>query len=350
MSRARKWIVTGGAGFIGANVIRALGERGIAAVAIDNLSRPSAPLNLEWLTEAGLLPTFVHADVRDADAVDTALADHADAEAVLHLAGQVAVTSSILDPRDDFESNAIGTFNLLEAVRSRIPEAAVLYASTNKVYGSLQAHRLDERETRYVDLDFPKGIPSDYALDPHSPYGCSKAAGELYVRDYARVYGLRAVSFRQSCIYGPRQFGVEDQGWVAWLAIAAALDAPITIYGTGKQVRDLLHVDDLVGLYLRAVEIADRVTGRAYNVGGGAANTLSLLELVARLEERLGHQLALRFEDFRPADQRVFVCDLAAAEADFDWRPEIGLANGLERLLDWIERHADQAARLLAAA
>lgn len=347
----RKWILTGGAGFIGANTTRALAQRDIEVVVLDNLSRPSAALNLEWLEdEVPQAFTFLRADVRDRDAVDEAFREHADAEAVLHLAAQVAVTTSVADPREDFETNALGSFNVLEAARLHTPEAAVLYVSTNKVYGDLASHRIEEEARRYVDADFPDGVPEDHPFDPHSPYGCSKATGDVYALDYARIYGLRTVSLRQSCIYGPRQFGVEDQGWAAWFAIAAFLRRPITIFGTGKQVRDLLHVDDLVELYLRAAERAEACAGRAYNIGGGPGNTLSLLEALERIEERLGEPLQLSYEDERPADQRVFVCDLARAAEDLGWTPGIGIDEGFPGLIEWVERHTETAQRLLAPA
>jgi CDP-paratose 2-epimerase len=341
-----KWLVSGGAGFIGTNVARILASHGIEVVAIDNLSRPSTPLNVEWLrNELGGAFTLAVADIRDSAAVDEVFAAHSDAHVVLHLAGQVAVTTSVADPRDDFESNALGTFNVLEATRRILPEAVFLNASTNKVYGQLEGHRVEERETRYVDADYPNGVAEDCPLDPHSPYGCSKAAADAYTLDYARIYGLRTVSFRQSCIYGPRQFGVEDQGWVAWFAIAVRLGLPITLYGNGKQVRDLLHVDDLAGLYLAAAERPDVAAGRAYNVGGGPANTLSLLELLERLDDP-----EVLSAGPRPGDQKVFVADTSRARDELGWRPNVSIDEGLESLLAWVARHAHVAARVLQPA
>jgi CDP-paratose 2-epimerase len=335
----RKWIVTGGAGFIGSNVAHALAGRGYEVIVLDSLVRPSARLNVEWLGDA---ITLVEGDVRDRDLVDRVVREHADAEAVLHLAGQVAVTTSVAAPREDFEANVLGSFNVLEATREHAREAAFLNVSTNKVYGQLAGQRLEELETRYAFLDHPEGIDETQPLDPHSPYGCSKAAAELYTLDYARIYGLRAVSLRQSCIYGPRQFGVEDQGWVAWFAIAAKLGLPLTIYGNGKQVRDLLHVDDLVELYLRAVERAGHVAGRAYNVGGGPANALSLLELLTRLgvDEP-------EYAEARPGDQLVFVADVGRAGADLGWSPSTALDAGLDALLAWVDENVGVAAAIL---
>lgn len=338
-----KWLVTGGAGFIGANTVRSLHDRDVAAVVLDNLSRPTAPLNAEWLeSELGGLH-LIRTDVRDRAAVEEAFAANADADVVLHLAGQVAVTTSVTEPRADFDANALGTFNVLEAARTHTPDALFINASTNKVYGQLEHHRIEEHETRYVDADFPEGVPESVPLDPHSPYGCSKAAADVYTLDYARIYGLRATSFRQSCIYGPRQFGLEDQGWVAWFAIATRLGRPITVYGTGKQVRDLLHVDDLVELYVAAAERPDTVAGRAFNVGGGPANTLSLVELLDRLSPA-----DVSTANERPGDQKVFVADVSRATAELGWSPRVPLEDGLAQLLEWVDEQADAAATVLA--
>ncbi len=341
----RTWLVTGGAGFIGSNTVRTLVGRGERVVVLDNLSRPSAPLNLRWLREELGQDGFelVEADVRNAGDVDSAFTAHGPIDVVLHLAGQVAVTTSIADPRDDHEVNVLGSFNLLEATRRLAPEAAFLNVSTNKVYGQLERHTIAEQELRYADLDAPAGVSEAAPVDPHSPYGCSKAAADLYALDYARIYGLRSLSLRQSCIYGPRQFGVEDQGWVAWFALAARQGRPLTVYGNGKQVRDLLHVDDLVRLYVLAAERAEALAGRAYNVGGGPANTLSLLELLQRLAAWRGEEIDVAFAESRPGDQLVFVADCARAATDLGWMPEIGLDAGLDDLLSWIEEHAAQA-------
>jgi CDP-paratose 2-epimerase len=339
------WLVTGGAGFIGSNAARALCASGTRVVAVDNLSRRSAALNLAWLREELDQQSFafVQADVRDASAVGSVFREHGPFDVVLHLAGQVAVTTSVASPREDMETNVVGSFNVLEATRTISPEAVFINASTNKVYGQLEAHRYAERETRHVDLDAQGGVGEAQPLDPHSPYGCSKAAADVYVLDYARIYGLRTLSLRQSCIYGPRQFGIEDQGWVAWFALAARTGRPLTVYGTGKQVRDLLHVDDLVALYRLAAEHADGIAGRAFNVGGGPANSLSLLELLERLGAWLGSPPEISFADARPGDQLVFVADTSAAQTALGWRPAVGLDRGLEWLLDWIEEHASLA-------
>jgi|SRR5579884_773030 len=343
---ARSWLVTGGAGFIGANVVRTLAGRGERAVVLDNLSRPTAALNVEWLAERNELE-LVQADVRDAGAVDRVFAEHGPFDLVLHLAGQVAVTTSVADPRDDFETNVGGTFNVLDATRRLSPAATFVNASTNKVYGRLAHHRVEERETRYADVDAPEGVAETEPLDPHSPYGCSKCAADVYTLDYARVYGLNATSLRQSCIYGPRQFGVEDQGWVAWFATAVRLGRPLTIFGNGKQVRDLLHVDDLVALYLLVAESPERCAGNAYNVGGGPANTLSLLELLDRLRAWRGADVEVAFTAPRTGDQPVFVADTRRARRELGWEPGISLDEGLDDLLAFVDEYAQRALALL---
>ncbi len=247
-----RMFITGGAGFIGSNCADHFLQQGHTLTIFDNLTRTGSRANLDWLHErhGSRRLDIVEGDVRDYEAVTAAIAG---ADVVIHLASQVAVTLSVQDPREDFEINALGTFNVLEAVRHFCPEAAFLYASTNKVYGGMEDVRIEEQVTRYAFADFEKGIPESYPLDFHSPYGCSKGAGDQYTLDYARIYGLRTISFRQSCIYGRRQFGVEDQGWVAHFVIAAIMKRPLSIYGDGKQVRDLLHVSDLI----RAYELGD---------------------------------------------------------------------------------------------
>jgi CDP-paratose 2-epimerase len=330
-----KLIVTGGAGFIGSNAAATWMRRGHQVVVLDNLSRRGTDTNLEWLRGQGPFG-FERCDIRDAPSLQAAFDKHADARAVVHLAAQVAVTTSVTDPRTDFDINALGTFNVLEAVRRSCPEAAVLYASTNKVYGALHQAEVREAGGRYQFAHHEHGISEDEALDFHSPYGCSKGAADQYVLDYARIYGLRTVSLRQSCIYGRRQFGIEDQGWVAWFTIAALLDKPISIYGDGKQVRDVLFVDDLCELYDACIENIDRVKGNAYNVGGGPENQLSLLELLADLRRRTGKPLAVTFSAIRPGDQPVFVADVRKAQRDLGWRPRTSVERGLSALVEWV--------------
>lgn len=333
----KKWVITGGAGFIGCHAASTLRAKGDQVVVVDNLSRRGAEANLAWLRDQGVTD-FIKADVRDAKAVVEVLARHADADAVLHLAGQVAVTTSVADPRDDFEINALGTFNVLEAVRTAAKgRPAVLYSSTNKVYGNMEHLKVVERDGRYGYEDLPDGVDETEPLDFHSPYGCSKGAGDQYVRDYARIYGMKTVVFRQSCIYGTRQFGIEDQGWVAWFCVAVTTGQPFTIFGDGKQIRDALWVGDLIDAYTRALARIDAVSGEVFNVGGGPSNTLSLNELVAKLSREFGQALDPPFADWRPGDQRVFVADVRKAERLLGWRPTVSTDAGVDRLIAWVK-------------
>ena len=335
-----KLFITGGAGFIGINSADYFLERGHEVVIYDNLSRAGGPANLEWLR--GRHPggwQFARGDIRDQALLSESIRG---AEAVLHLASQVAVTTSVLDPRQDFEINALGTFNLLEAVRLQAPEAAVLFASTNKVYGGLESVKVVQQGDRYAYADFVDGIPENFPLDFHSPYGCSKGAGDQYTIDYARIYGLRSVSLRQSCVYGRRQFGVEDQGWVAHFVIAASLGRPITIYGDGRQVRDLLHVSDLARAYDLCIQEIDRLSGRALNLGGGPENTLTIWsEFGPLLASLVGHQVPVTYADWRPGDQKVFVANVARAASLLGWRPQVSPAEGIKDLFEWVQANRD---------
>lgn len=329
-----RFLITGGAGFIGCNVARTLLADGHAVMIYDNLSRPGSERNLAWLRDlfsdaVGL----IRADVRDATAL---LAPVRDVDAVIHLAGQVAVTTSVHNPREDFEINALGTLNVLEAVRNAPKPPIVLYSSTNKVYGGMEDVPLVEEATRYRYRDL-KGIPETQPLDFHSPYGCSKGTGDQYVHDYSRIYGLPTIVFRQSCIYGPRQFGVEDQGWLAHFIIAIQLGRPITIYGDGKQVRDMLYIDDLANAYKRAIERIDVARGKVYNIGGGPTNALSIWAEVGPALERLaGKPIPVKHSDWRPGDQPVCVMDITKAERELGWRPDVGVQEGIERLWNWV--------------
>lgn len=332
--------ITGGAGFIGVNSADHFLQAGHEVVIFDNLSRRGGPANLAWLKERhdGRF-TFIKGDIRDYDALCAAIPG---ADVALHLASQVAVTTSVQNPREDFEINAWGTFNVLEAVRHHCPEAAVLYASTNKVYGGMEKVGIVEQPTRYAYADYPRGIPESYPLDFHSPYGCSKGAGDQYMLDYARIYGLRTLVYRQSCIYGRRQFGVEDQGWVAHFVIAAVMNRPISIYGDGKQVRDLLHVSDLIRAYELGIEKVDEWQGRAFNVGGGPANTLSIwAEFGPLLAQLAGREVAVRRGDWRPGDQRVFVADIRQAQEKLGWRPQVSPADGIRDLYAWVAANSE---------
>ena len=330
-----KVIITGGAGFIGCNAARKYMERGDDVVVVDDLSRRGADKNLEWLRSQGRF-AFEKVDIRQAEPTRRVFETHRDAGLVLHLAGQVAVTLSVRDPRDDFEVNALGTFNVLEGARNADLRVPLIYSSTNKVYGGMEDVGVVLRDGRYAYEDLPQGASEERQLDFHSPYGCSKGAADQYWRDYHRIYGLRTVVFRQSCIYGYRQFGFEDQGWVAWFTIAAQLGRDITVYGDGRQVRDILFVDDLVDGYDAAAKQIDRAEGKCYNMGGGPENTISLLDLLAYLEERLGRKIPYKLDDWRPGDQRVFVADVSLAERDFGWKPRTSWRQGLEKLYDWV--------------
>ncbi len=330
-----KLLITGGAGFIGTNSADHFLRQGDEVTVFDNLSRPGTRHNLDWLRRShGSRLRFVEGDVRDHAAVSAAVPGN---DVILHLAGQVAVTTSVREPRQDFEINALGTFNVLEALRQLAPEAILINASTNKVYGGMEGLRIVEEATRYRFGDYPRGIPEGFPLDFHSPYGCSKGAADQYVLDYARIYGLRTVSLRQSCIYGPHQFGIEDQGWVAFFVIAAVLDRPLFIYGDGKQVRDILHVDDLIRSYERVIAAIDSVRGEAFNIGGGPENTLAIwAEFGPILRELRGRDMDPTYADWRPGDQRVFVADIGKAADRLGWRPQIGARTGIEALYSWV--------------
>lgn len=328
-------LVTGGAGFIGANLCHDLLERGEEVHLVDNFSRYGTLINLRWLEETH--PSGLHivpADIRTDVNILRGLMDKVDT--VYHLAAQVAVTTSVIDPRLDFEINALGTFNVLEAVRTSKRQPSLIFASTNKVYGEMVEMDIVERNGRYEYFDLPFGVPETQPLDFHSPYGCSKGCADQYVIDYGRIYGLNTVSLRQSCIYGIHQFGVEDQGWVAHFTISAIYKRPITIYGDGKQVRDVLYIDDLINLYHLVREKMSVARGKAYNIGGGPANRMSLLELIAFLEKFTDDKIKLSFSDWRPGDQKVFVCDIRKAQSELGWSPKVSVFEGVEKLAKWV--------------
>ena len=330
-----KVIITGGAGFIGCNAASRYLRQGHHVVVVDDLSRQGVERNLAWLEGQGNL-TFAKIDLRGARETQQVFQEHRDAGLVLHLAGQVAVTTSVVDPRTDFEINALGTLNVLEGVRLAEIRAPLLYSSTNKVYGGMEDVGVVESDGRYQYRDLPQGVSEERGLDFHSPYGCSKGAADQYVRDYHRIYGLPTVVLRQSCIYGYRQFGAEDQGWVAWFMIALQHGRPITVYGDGKQVRDILFIDDLLDAYDAAVERIRLCAGQIYNLGGGPANVLSLRDLLAFLSARRGEAVPHGTADWRPGDQRVFVSDIRRAAKDLGWTPKTSASQGLARLYDWV--------------
>lgn len=338
---AKTVLITGGAGFIGSSYVSRLLQRGEQVIVYDNLSRHGAEWNLEWLRKTYGKESFqlIQADVRDANAIRTAAQS---ADAIVHLAAQVAVTTSVVNPREDFEINALGTFNVLEAARASGKFPAVLYASTNKVYGGMEDVIIRETEKDYQYVDYPMGVSESRGIDFHSPYGCSKGSGDQYVRDYHRIYDLPTVVLRQSCIYGPRQFGIEDQGWVAWFVIAALTGKPITIYGDGKQVRDLLFVEDLLNAYDAALSQPEKSAGNIYNVGGGPANTMSVwTEFGPILAELFGHEIKVGWGDWRPGDQRIFVSDIRKAEQELGWKPKVGVKAGIRQLFEWAQANVN---------
>jgi CDP-paratose 2-epimerase len=335
----KKILITGGAGFIGCNAARFFGARNWNVTVLDNLSRQGTDKNLTWLRD-GTTFAFEQVDVRDRPAIDRVLAKGR-FDAVLHLAAQVAVTTSVADPGTDFAVNAFGTFNLLDAVRLHSPDTVFIFASTNKVYGKIAAAASELRGNRYAYLDRPHGIGESEPLDFLSPYGCSKGSADQYVLDFARMYKIPATSFRQSCIYGPRQFGVEDQGWVAWFAIASLLGRDITIFGDGKQVRDVLHVDDLLLAYEAAIRAPDRIAAEAFNVGGGPHQILSLIDLIEMLRRRLRCDIAVKWDDWRPGDQQVYISDIRKLDQVLGWKPEIGVTAGIAQLIDWVAQNRE---------
>ncbi len=341
------YLVTGGCGFVGSNVAARLMERGERVVVCDNLSRAGSAENLTWLRSLGEIE-FVRADVRNAGEIAAVISGHRP-DVIFHLAGQVAMTTSMQDPRADFETNVIGSFNLLEAVRAAVPKATVVYASSNKVYGDLTSVPLREDALRFTAPGHPHGVDESAPLDFQTPYGCSKGAADQYMLDYARVYGLNTVVFRHSTIYGGRQFATFDQGWVGWFCRQALAQksnpsaAPFTIAGSGKQVRDLLFVDDAVDAYFAAAAHVTAARGQAFNIGGGMPNSSSLLELFVQLGQLAG--VTLRYErlPWRHSDQHFFVADNRKAQRLLDWTPKIDKAAGVSRMVDWTSTMDDSA-------
>jgi CDP-paratose 2-epimerase len=329
-----KMLITGGAGFIGSNVARIFGRQRWHISILDNLSRKGSVDNLEWLRHTTIFD-FIQIDIRNSDLIDTLIASGR-FDVIIHLAGQVAVTTSLDQPRMDLEVNTLGTFNILEAIRQHSPETTLLNASTNKVYGKLRNFSIRECEKRYCFSDSQLAVNEEEPMDFHSPYGCSKGAAEQYVLDYSRIYRIKAVNFRQSCVYGERQFGVEDQGWAAWFLIAHLSGKPITVFGNGKQVRDMLHVNDLVDAYRAAIVNISTVSGETFNIGGGPENTLSLLEYFEFLEDFSGREVLYSLSESRPGDQKVYISDIGRAKSKLSWSPSIDLTNGLRRLYDWV--------------
>ena len=336
-----KVLVTGGAGFVGSHVVEYYAGKVDEVVVLDNLSRweilgesiGDPIFNWNYLKKYGNVK-LVKGDLRKFDEVKNAAKD---SNAIVHAAAQVGVGTSIADPRLDFEINSLGTFNVLEA--ARLNDSSVAYCSTNKVYGeNVNTIPIEEKESRYAfaDKKYENGVPEEFLVDRtwHTPYGCSKLAGDLYVQDYASTYGLKTSVFRMSCIYGERQFGVEEHGWMAWLTLATKLNKPITIYGDGKQVRDVLYVGDLArafGMFLNS-----GLKREVFNIGGGPSNTLSLLELLDLLEHIVGNKPKISFADWRPADQKVYISDITKAREKLGWSPAVSPEIGVRKLASWI--------------
>jgi CDP-paratose 2-epimerase len=336
--KKRPVLITGGAGFVGTNLAHRLLSSGHSVLLFDNLSRPGVERNLQWLREThGKLVQIEVSDVRDTYALSKAVKR---ASQVFHFAAQVAVTTSLIAPIEDFEINARGTLNLLEALRILKDPPPLVFTSTNKVYGGLEEIILVENGARYEPKDpliRKRGIGEDRPLDFHSPYGCSKGTADQYVLDYVRTFGLPAVVLRMSCIYGPHQFGTEDQGWVAHFLIRALGDRPITLYGDGMQVRDVLFVDDLIDAFLLAQENMDAVAGQAFNIGGGPSNAISLLELINLIHELHGERPLIKMDKWRPGDQRYYVSDTRRFQAVTDWSPQVNVCEGVRRLYQWLQ-------------
>jgi CDP-paratose 2-epimerase len=336
----KSYLITGGCGFVGSNIASRLIDRGEKVILLDNLSRVGSSDNLQWLRTLGS-PEFIQADTADAAAVSKTV-NGSRPDVVFHLAGQVAMTTSMKDPFGDFRTNVLGTMNLLEALRLHSPESALLYSSSNKVYGSLAGVRLMEGGTRYTAPDHPQGVDESTPLDFRTPYGCSKGAADQYVLEYARTYGLRTAVFRHSTIYGGRQHSTYDQGWVGWFCMQALVQKenpssePFTISGDGKQVRDLLNVEDAVSCYLEAARQIERIKGEAFNIGGGMSNSCSLLELFGLLEGMLGINLRFTKLDWRHEDQRFFVADNSKIEAATGWMPQVARKEGVDKTLEWV--------------
>ena len=336
------YLITGGCGFVGSNLAAHLLAKGEKVLVFDNLSRHGSAENLEWLRSLGAVE-FIKGDVRNFAEIDSAI-ERLQPRAIFHLSGQVAMTTSMNDPRRDFETNVVGSFNVLESVRLHCPSTPIIYSSSNKVYGELVGVELREDATRYSAPAFPRGIDESAPLDFQTPYGCSKGAADQYMLDYARVFGLNTVVFRHSTIFGGRQFATFDQGWVGWFC-QQALEVqrnpsrePFTISGDGKQVRDLLFVEDAVACYLAAVDNIKHARGQAFNIGGGIENSSSLLELFTFLETELGIRLPYRRLPWRHSDQKFFVANIAKAAKILGWCPCISKEQGIRRMIDWVRQ------------
>jgi CDP-paratose 2-epimerase len=334
-------LITGGCGFLGSNIAQKILEGGDELFIFDNLSRFGSEKNFDWLMSKGNF-TFFHGDIRDKDKVADVIIE-VTPDVIYHLAGQVAMTTSITNPRFDFEINALGSFNVLESVKDYSPDSIVVYSSTNKVYGDLEWVEYAETDTRYIATNFPEGFSEAIHLDFHSPYGCSKGCADQYMLDFHRMFNVNTVVFRHSSMFGGRQFSTIDQGWIGWFCQKAietklgTVNEPFTISGNGKQVRDVLFADDTVNLYLEVVKKIDKTRGQVFNIGGGIRNSLSLLELFDILEAELNIKLKYKKIPARESDQKVFVADITKIKQFIGWEPKTDKFGGIAKMLQWID-------------
>lgn len=336
-----KLLINGGCGFLGSNLASYAIEHGFDVTVFDNMSRLGSDRNREWLKSVGDF-TFIHGDTRNKNDLENVIKE-GQFDAVFHLAGQVTMTKSITDPYKDFETNAMGAVNLLDSIRKYSPQTAVIFSSTNKVYGDLEDYTYEETDTRYTCKEFPNGFDESVPLDFRSPYGCSKGSADQYMLDFARIYGLKTVVFRHSSMYGSRQFATYDQGWVGWF-VAKAIEKyqnpdcePFTISGNGKQVRDLLQAQDMIDLYFTALANIDKIQGQAFNIGGTMAQSLSLLELFDMLNKILGIKMEYTELPPRQSDQKVFVADIAKIKNAIGWEPKISAYEGVSKMVEWVK-------------
>jgi CDP-paratose 2-epimerase len=337
-----KYLITGGFGFLGTNIANEILRNKDELIIFDNLYRSGSTLNKEWL-ESKWKYIFIHGDIRNSHDVERVIIEYRP-DIIFHLAGQVAMTTSIANPRMDFEINTIGSFNVLEAVRQHSPDTGVLYSSTNKVYGDLEQYNYRETSTRFVCEELPNGFDESIPLDFHSPYGTSKGSADQYMLDYARIFGINTVVFRHSSMYGGRQFATYDQGWVGWfvkkaIEIRNGTSEPFTISGNGKQVRDLLYASDCVHLYLKASRDIERIKGQVFNIGGGMQNSFSLLELFKFLEEELDISMTYTKMPPRESDQKVFVADLSKIKSMIGWQPKVSKEEGIRKMIEWVSKN-----------
>ena len=336
-----KLLIVGGCGFLGSNLASHGIKCGYDITVFDNLSRLGATQNLEWLKSLGNF-TYIHGDTRNKGDVENLIKEN-QFDAVFHLAGQVAMTTSIQNPYKDFEINTLGALNLLEAIRKHSPKTAVFFSSTNKVYGDLENYTYLENEKRYSCVEFPNGFDESVPLDFRSPYGCSKGATDQYMLDYYRIFGVKTTVFRHSSMYGSRQFATYDQGWVGWFVQKAVEKyhnsncEPFTISGNGKQVRDILHADDMINLYYSALDNVDKVCGNVYNIGGTMEQSLSLLELFDMLDDILGIKLKYKQLPARQSDQKVFVADITKINKAIGWTPKVSAREGVASMVNWVK-------------